>query len=177
MIDYQDTEQLVLGHSLFGGSDTGFNGTQTQRIGNYVVDLLLNPSKPLVGTNTDISLRITSSTGDELIELPVAVYILKDGESIYSNPDNYTFVRQGHFDFSHVFDEAGQYLLFIDVKDIFYTLGVINFLFEVDVGLSITERIVELLKNYYYVFIPLILLSFIIGILKVKQAREIKVKR
>lgn len=171
------SDQLVWAHSILGGNDAGINGTQTQRNGNYVVELFINPTNPLVDKNTDIFLRIVSNTGDELIELPVSVYILKDGKPIYSNPDNYTFVKQGHYNFNYVFDEPGQYLLFVDVKDIFYTLNVLNFIFEINVDLPLTDKIIELLRNYYYVYIPLIIIAVVILLLKYDKTRKLKIRK
>lgn len=170
-----NSEQLVLAHSIFGGNDAEFNGTQVQENGNYVVDLLVNPSKPLVDTDTIFLLRITSGAGDELIELPVSFYILKDGNPVFSNPDNFTIVRQGHYDFNYIFKEPGKYLLFVDVKDIFYTFDIVNFIFEVNVDVPITERIYVLLStffvNSYYIFIALAALVVIFVVLKSRRQK------
>ena len=162
-------EQLAFAHSFFGGSDDSFNGTQTQSIGNYIIELLVNPSKPMIGKDTSFLFRITSDTGDELIELPVSFSIFKDGNPVFSNPNNFTLVRQGHYDFDYVFREPGKYLLFVDIKDIFYTFNTLNSVFEVNVEVPIAERIYDLLLtfmiNYYYIYIPLAALigiSFIV---------------
>ena len=161
-----DTGHLAFAHSFFGGNDASFNGTQTQTIGNYVVDLLVNPSKPIIGKDISFLFRITSNAGDELIELPVSFSIFKDGKPVFSNPNNYTLVRQGHYDFNYTFNEPGKYVLFVNIKDIFYTLNILNFVFEVDVQVPIAERIYDLLQtfvvNYYYIYIPLVALIAII---------------
>jgi hypothetical protein len=173
-----DTGDLVFAHSLFGGNDSGFNGTQTQTIGNYVVELLVNPSKPMIDIDTSFLFRITSNAGDELIELPVSFSIFKDGSPVFSNPDNYTLVRQGHYDFNYTFNEPGKYLLFVDIKDIFYTLNILNFVYEVDVQVPVAERIYDLLQtfvvNYYYIYIPLAALIAISFIVKSMRAKDVK---
>ncbi|MDN5867478.1 MAG: hypothetical protein L0H55_08760 [Candidatus Nitrosocosmicus sp.] len=173
-----DTEHIAFAHSFFGGNDASFNGTQTQTIGNYVVDLLVNPSKPMIDKDTSFLFRITSNAGDELIELPVSFSIFRDGSPVFSNPNNYTLVRQGHYDFNYTFNEPGKYLLFVDIKDIFYTLNILNFVYEVDVQVPIAERIYDLLQtfvvNYYYIYIPLAALIAISFIVKSIRAKDIK---
>ncbi|MDQ3083450.1 MAG: hypothetical protein M3Q77_01385 [Thermoproteota archaeon] len=171
-------EQLAFAHSFFGGNDAGFNGTQTQSIGNYVVELLVNPSKPMIGKDTTFLFRLTSKAGDELIELPVSFYIFKDGKPVFSNPNNFTIVRQGHYDFDYIFSEPGKYLLFVDIKDIFYTLDILNFVFEVNVEVPITERTYDLLQtflvNYYYIYIPLVALIGISFIVKLRGRKDVR---
>ena len=171
-------EQLAFAHSFFGGSDDGFNGTQTQSNGNYVVELLVNPSKPMIDKDTTFLFRLTSDTGDELIELPVSFSIFKDGEPVFSNPNNFTLVRQGHYDFDYIFSEPGKYLLFVDIKDIFYTFNILNFAFEVNVEVPIAERIYNLLLtfmvNYYYIYIPLAALIGISFIAKSRRRKNVK---
>jgi hypothetical protein len=170
-----DTEHLAFAHSFFGGSDASFNGTQTQTIGNYVVELLVNPSKPMIGKDTSFLFRLTSKAGDELFEIPVSFSIFKDGKPVFSNPNNFTLVRQGHYDFNYTFSEPGKYVLFVDIKDIFYTLNILNSKLEVNVQVPIAERIYDLLQtfvvNYYYIYI---LLAALIGISFIVRSRRHK---
>lgn len=170
-----DTEQLAFAHSFFGVNDASFNGTQTQTIGNYVVELLVNPSKPVIGKDISFLFRLTSNSGDELIELPVSFSIFKDGKPVFSNPNNFTLVRQGHYDFNYTFREPGKYVLFVDIKDIFYTLNILNSAFEVDVQVPIVERIYDLLQtfvvNYYYIYL---LFAALIGISLIVNSRRHK---
>ena len=173
-----DTEHLAFAHSFFGVNDASFNGTQTQTIGNYVVELLVNPSKPMIGKDTSFLFRLTSNAGDELIELPVSFSIFKDGKPVFSNPNNFTLVRQGHYDFNYIFSEPGKYVLFVDIKDIFYTLNILNSAFEVDVQVPIVERIYDLLQtfvvNYYYIYILLAALIGISFIVKSRRHKDVK---
>jgi hypothetical protein len=173
-----DTEHLAFAHSFFGGSDASFNGTQTQTIGNYVVELLVNPSKPLIGKDTSFLFRLTSNAGDELIELPVSFSIFKDGKPVFSNPNNFTLVKQGHYDFNYTFSEPGKYVLFVDIKDIFYTLNILNSKFEVNVQVPIAERIYDLLQtfvvNYYYIYILFAALIGISFIVKSRRHKDVK---
>ena len=174
-----DDEQLTFAHSFFGGNDASLNGTQTQSIGNYVVDLLVNPSKPMIGKDTSFLFRLTSKAGDELIELPVSFSIFKDGKPVFSNPNNFTLVRQGHYDFNYTFSEPGRYILIVDIKDIFYTLNILNSKFEVNVQVPIAERIYDLIQafvlNYYYIYIilgALIGISFIVNSRRRKDVKK-----
>src|SRR6187200_1797587 len=173
-----DDEQLTFAHSFFGGNDASLNGTQAQSIGNYVVDLLVNPSKPMIGKDTSFLFRLTSKAGDELIELPVSFSIFKDGKPIFSNPNNFTLVRQGHYDFNYTFSEPGKYILFVDIKDIFYTLNILNSEFEVNVQVPIAERIYDLIQafvlNYYYIYIILGALIGISFIVNSKRRKDVK---
>lgn len=152
-------EHLAFAHFFGGGNNTPLNGTQNQTAGNFVVELLLNPSKPMVGKDTAFLTEVKSTQGDELIELPVSFYILKNGKPVFSNPNNFTLVRQGHYDFNYNFSEPGKYMLYVAIKDIFYTLDIVNLVFEIDVGAPVPERILSLLKaflmNYYYLIILL----------------------
>jgi hypothetical protein len=173
-----DTEQLAFAHSFFGVNDASFNGTQTQTIGNYVVELLVNPSKPMIGKDISFLFRLTSNAGDELIELPVSFSIFKDGKPVFSNPNNFTLVRQGHYDFNYTFREPGKYILFVDIKDIYYTLNILNSAFEVDVQVPIVERIYDLLltfvMNYYYIYILFAALIGIFFIVKSRRHKDLK---
>lgn len=173
-----ENNQSAFAHFLGSGDDTSISGTQNQTAGNYVIDLLLNPSKPVVGKDTDFLMDVKSTQGDELIELPVSFYILKDGKPVFSNPNNFALVRQGHYDFNYTFSEPGKYLLFVDIKDIFYTLDIVSVTFEIEVQEPILERIVNSLlsfiTNYYYIYIPLIVLVIILYAIKVKRRKDVK---
>ncbi len=176
---FTDNNQSAFAHFLgSGSSDTSLSGTQNQTAGNFVVDLLLNPSKPMVGKDITFLMDVRSTQGDELIELPVSFYILKDGKPIFSNPNNFVMVRQGHYDFNYTFSEPGEYLLFVDIKDIFYTLDIVSATFEIDVQVPILERIVDSLEgfitNYYYIYIPIAALVVISYAVKLKRRRGVK---
>jgi len=110
-----------------------------------------------------------------LIELPVSFSIFKDGKPVFSNPNNFTLVRQGHYDFNYTFSEPGKYILFVDIKDIFYTLNILNSEFEVNVQVPIAERIYDLIQafvlNYYYIYI---ILGALIGIYFIVNSRRRK---
>lgn len=164
--DYK--EETVWGHSFFGGNDNTLNATQTQQNENYVVNLFVNPPRLVANRDINFTLEIRSQAGDELIELPVAAYILKDGKPVFSNPNNYTVVRQQHYDFDYTFNEPGIYSLAVEIKDIFYTLDITNFAFEIVVDGSVINRITQLIGSYYYVFIPIIIIVVIFALVNLR---------
>jgi hypothetical protein len=176
-----ESNQSVFAHFFGSGGDddiSSLSGTQNQTAGNFVVDLLLNPSKPMVGKDTAFLMQVKSTQGDEIIELPVSFYILKDGKPVFSNPNNFIMVRQGHYDFNYTFSEPGKYLLFVDIKDIFYTLDVQNVTFEIDVQVPVLERITESITsfvlNYYYIFFILAALVGVSYAIKLKRSTGVK---
>ncbi len=168
---------VAWGHSILGSNNK--NGTQIQQNGNYKVELFLNPSKPILNKDTSIFLRFTSSAGDDLIELPISLSIYKDGQ-VKNSSNNYMIVQKGHYNFNYTFKEQGKYLLFVNIKDIFYTQNVLNFIFEINVDVPIAEKFFGVLNmfflNYYYVYIPMIIISLSYLILRSKKYK-IKIKR
>jgi len=171
-----DKDEAIWGHSFFGNSGNTLNATQTQQNENYVVDLFVNPSRPSVDRDINFTLELKSKANDVLIELPVATYFLKDGKPVYSNPNNYTLVRQQHYDFDHKFSEPGVYSLAVDIKDIFYTLDVASFTFEIVVDGPVLDRIFNQIINYYYLFIPTITILVIFAILAMINYRKNKIR-
>lgn len=66
----------------------------------------------------------------------------------------------------------------MDILDIFYTLDIVNFVFEIDVGVPVTERVLNLLKtflmNYYHIYIPFIALIVLSIVVKSRRSKEVK---
>ncbi|MGN6708573.1 MAG: hypothetical protein ACTHKF_04425 [Candidatus Nitrosocosmicus sp.] len=158
---------FVYGHSLFGNNNNG-SGIQVQTNGNYKVELSTNPSKILLNKSTDILLRVTSllGGGSEIMELPVYLSLAKDGKlnNLQHTP---VILSGGHYNFKSVFPSTGKYLLFVDIKDIYYTNTILNFIFELNVDVPFTDQFYDSLKsffiNYYYIYIPIMgLIIFLI---------------
>lgn len=164
-------EQIVWAHFFPGSNGNTLNTTQTQQNDNYDVDLYVNPPRPIPDSNTNFSIDIKSRAGDALIELPVSTYVLKDGKPVFSNPNNYSLVRQQHYDFGYQFSEPGVYSLVVDIKDIFYTLDVASFAFEIVVEGPILDRIFKQIGNYYHVFIPFIIIIIISAFVNYRKRR------
>ncbi len=159
-VDYDS--MVVFGHTLMGNNNG--SSVQIQKNGNFQVELSTVPSKPLLHKNTDILLRITSTAGDELIELPVYMSLVKDGKINNTSSSNLTIVRGGHYNFNTVFSDKGKYLLFLDIRDIYYTSSTLQFIFELNVDIPFAEQFYDILGtfflNYYYIYIPIIILVF-----------------
>jgi hypothetical protein len=154
----------VYGHSLFG-SNNG-SGIQTQTNGNFKVELSTNPQKIVLNKTTDILLRVTSTTGEEIMELPVYLSLAKDGKNNDNSSQSLAMVRNGHYNFQSIFQDAGKYLLFVNIKDIYYTQSLLSFIFELNAEVPATEQFYNILKsllmNYYYVYIPIALLVSVV---------------
>lgn len=150
----------IFGHSIFGNNNNG-NTTQIQTNGNYKVELFTNPSKIPLNKPVDILLNfsVISSNGLQMMELPVYLSLAKDGElgNLQHTP---IIISGGHYNFKTVFPEPGKYLLFVDVKDIYYTNSMLNFIFELNADVPFTDQFYNALKsffiNYYYIYIPII---------------------
>ena len=166
----------VYGHSLFGSNDG--SGIQTQTNGNFKVELSTNPPKIELNKTTDILLRVTSTTGEEIMELPVYLSLAKDGKNNNNSSQSLAMVRNGHYNFKSFFPDTGKYLLFVNVKDIYYTQTILNFIFELDVDIPPIEKFYSILKtlfiNYYYVYIPIALL---ISVVVLKNHRKNKIQK
>jgi hypothetical protein len=166
----------VYGHSLFG-SNNG-SGIQTQTNGNFKVELSTNPPKIELNKTTDILLRVTSTTGEEIMELPVYLSLAKDGKNDNNLSQSLAMVRNGHYNFKSILPDQGKYLLFVNIKDIYYTQTTLNFIFELNVEVPATEQFYNILKtlfiNYYYVYIPIALLISVVVVLKNHRKNRIQ---
>ena len=160
----------VYGHSLFGNNNNNGSGIQIQTNGNYKVELSTNPPKIPLNKNTEILLRVTSVSngtngasggggGSEIMEIPAYLSLIKDGK-VENLQHTLVMIRGGHYNFNSVFSDKGKYLLFVDIKDIYYTNTILNFIFELNVDVPITDQFYNILKsifvNYYYIYIPII---------------------
>jgi hypothetical protein len=156
------------GHSLFGNNNNNGSGIQIQTNGNYKVELSTNPPKIPLNKNTDILLRVTSLSsgsssagggGSEIMEIPAYLSLIKNGK-VENLQHTLVMIRGGHYNFNSIFSDKGKYLLFVDIKDIYYTNTILNFIFELNVDIPIADQFYDILKsifiNYYYIYIPII---------------------
>ena len=167
---------FVYGHSLLG-SNNG-SGIQTQTNGNFKVELSTNPSKLVLNKTTDVLLRVTSTAaaGGEIMELPVYLSLQKDGKNDNSS-QTLVMVRGGHYNFKSIFPEKGKYILFVNIKDIYYTDTTLNFIFELNVDDPIIDQFYSLLKSffidYYYIYVPIIII-IVVSIISLKYIGKSK---
>jgi len=154
------------GHSLFGNNNNNGSGIQVLTNGNYKVEMATNPPKIPLNKNTEILLRVTSLSnssnggagGSEIMEIPAYISLIKDGK-VENLQHTLVIIRGGHYNFNSVFSDKGKYLLFVDIKDIYYTNTILNFIFELNVDIPIIDQFYAILKsifiNYYYIYIPI----------------------
>ena len=167
---------FVYGHSLLG-SNNG-SGIQTQTNGNYKVELFTNPSKLVLNKTTDVLLRVTSTAaaGGEIMELPVYLSLQKDGKNDNSS-QTLVMVRGGHYNFKSIFPEKGKYILFVNIKDIYYTDTTLNFIFELNVDDPIIDQFYNSMKSffidYYYIYVPIVII-IVVSIIVLKYIRKSK---
>ena len=167
---------FVYGHSLLGGNNG--SGIQTQTNGNFKVELSTNPSKLVLNKTTDVLLRVTSTAaaGGEIMELPVYLSLQKDGKNDNSS-QTLVMVRGGHYNFKSIFPEKGKYILFVNIKDIYYTDTTLNFIFELNVDDPIIDQFYNLMKSffidYYYIYVPIIII-IVVSILSLKYIGKSK---
>jgi len=163
----------VYGHTLFNdNNNNNGSGIQVKINGSYKVELSTNPSKIPINKSIDVLLRVTSisngSTGTggaEVTEIPAYLSLVKD-DKVDNLQNTLVMIRGGHYNFNSVFSDKGKYLLFVDIKDIYYTNTILKFIFELNAGIPIVDQFYNALEsfllNYYYIYIPIIGFIFII---------------
>jgi hypothetical protein len=128
---------LLVGLLLLVGADKAFadslqNGAYKQRIGNYEVEMTTNPKSPVAGASTSILLRIAGVNGDDLVDVPMTIRIVKDGAEIQrTNP---IIVPYGHYTHQFVFEQGGKYTVYVDIDDYFYSGEILTFTFFTSVA-------------------------------------------
>ena len=101
----------------------------------------------------------------EVTEIPAYLSLVKD-DKVDNLQNTLVMIRGGHYNFNSVFSDKGKYLLFVDIKDIYYTNTILKFIFELNAGIPIVDQFYNALEsfllNYYYIYIPIIGFIFII---------------
>jgi hypothetical protein len=103
-----------------------------QRIGNYNIEMKTDPKIPIAGQTTKILLRISSVNGDEIVDLPIVIRIVREGVNLEQTHP--IFVPYGHFVHEYIFSKAGVYALYIDINDTDYSAQNIVFTFPINVS-------------------------------------------
>jgi hypothetical protein len=125
---------LVIALLIFSGGVHAFadplQGASKQRIGNYDFEMTTEPKAVSFGEPTTIMLRIAGVNGDDLIDVPLVIRLMKDGVEVYrSNP---IIVPFGHHDFQYTFAEPGRYALYVDLRDYAYSGETLTFTFPIN---------------------------------------------
>ena len=153
----------VYGHTLFGNNNN--NGIQIQTNGNYKVGLATSPPTIVLNKTINMLLTVNSTTGDKIMRIPAYISLQKDGKFVNS-PNNLIMIDGGHYNFKTFFPQTGKYLLFVNLKDLYYTNSILTFIFALDVNVPLTDQFYGLIKsffiNYYYIYIPAAILISVI---------------
>jgi hypothetical protein len=103
-----------------------------QRIGNYDVEMTTEPKSPIVGSPTNILIRIAGVNGDDLVDTQITLRLVRDGTELQrTNP---IIVPYGHHTHDYTFAEAGRYVLYVDLNDYTYSGETLTFPFFVNVA-------------------------------------------
>ncbi len=103
-----------------------------QRIGNYDVEVASDPSPIVSGVPAKIMLRIASVNGDDLVDVPMTLRLVRDGQQVHSLGP--VVVPFGHYTYEHTFDEPGRYVLYADINDYAYSGQTLTFTFVLNVA-------------------------------------------
>ncbi len=112
----------VYAHQLFNSSG--------QKIGNYYVQVATDPEIPTTGENTKIMMRVSSTDGTELSDVPISIEITRNGQDINKIP--LIVVTNGHHEFDYKFPEPGNYVFYVYLQDIYHSGGkTITYIFNI----------------------------------------------
>jgi hypothetical protein len=107
-------------------------GANKQRIGNYDVEMTTEPKSPTAGSPTNILIRIGGVNGDDLVDVPIVMRIVKDGVALQTTDP--IIVPYGHYTHQFTFAQAGRYVLYVDLNDYSYSGETLTFTFFVNVA-------------------------------------------
>jgi hypothetical protein len=110
-------------------------GGSKQRIGNYDVEMTTEPKSPTVGSSsspTNILIRIAGVNGDHPADVPIMIRLVKDGVVLQTT--NPIIVPSGHYVHEYTFEQAGRYVLYVDLNDYIYSGEVLTFTFFINVA-------------------------------------------
>jgi hypothetical protein len=105
-----------------------------QRIGNYEAEMVTDPKNPVIGEKSRILLRFGSVNGDDLIDVPIVIRIVKDNVALEKTQQ--ILVPYGHYNYDYVFPESGRYIVYVDVNDVAYSRQTLNFIYFIDIAES-----------------------------------------
>ena len=103
-----------------------------QRIGNYDVEMVTEPKSPVAGSPADILIRLAGVNGDDLVDVPISLRIIKDGVELEKT--NPIIVPYGHHTHEFTFSEPGKYVVYVDLMDNSYSGETLTFTFFVNVA-------------------------------------------
>lgn len=108
------------------------NAVTRQRIGNYDFEVGLTPNPPVAGSPSSLMLRLAGVNGDDLVDVPVTLRLVRDGDEIYGIGP--VIVPFGHYTLDYTFSEPGRYALYADLEDYAYSGETLTFTFLLNVA-------------------------------------------
>lgn len=118
---YQIFIKDIYAHQLFNSSG--------QKIGKYYVQVATDPEIPTTGQNTKIMMRVSSTDGTELSDVPISIEITRNGQDINKIPQ--IIVKNGHHEFDYKFLEPGNYVFYVYLQDIYFSGKTITYTFNI----------------------------------------------
>jgi hypothetical protein len=107
-------------------------GANKQRIGNYDVEMTTEPKSPTAGSSANILIRIGGVNGDDLVDVPIVMRLIKDGVELQRTDP--IIVPYGHYTHEFTFAQTGRYVLYVDLNDYSYSGETLTFTFFVNVA-------------------------------------------
>jgi hypothetical protein len=107
-------------------------GANKQRIGNYDVEMTTEPKSPTAGRTANILIRIGGVNGDDLVDVPIVMRLVKDGVALQTTDP--IIVPYGHYTHQFTFAQAGRYVLYVDLNDYSYSGETLTFTFFVNIA-------------------------------------------
>jgi hypothetical protein len=120
---------LATSSQVFGDS---LQGANKQRIGNYDVEMTTDPKSPTAGNPANILIRIGGVNGDDLVDVPIVMRLVKDGVEVQRTDP--IIVPYGHYTHEFSFAQAGRYVLYVDLNDYSYSGETLTFTFFINVA-------------------------------------------
>jgi hypothetical protein len=120
---------LATSSQVFGDS---LQGANKQRIGNYDVEMTTDPKSPTAGSPANILIRIGGVNGDDLVDVPIVMRLVKDGVELQRTDP--IIVPYGHYTHEFSFAQAGRYVLYVDLNDYSYSGETLTFTFFINVA-------------------------------------------
>ena len=144
-----------------------------QRIGNYEVEMVTDPKNPVVGEKSRILLRFGSVNGDDLIDVPIIIRIVKDNVALVKTQQ--ILVPSGHYNYDYIFPESGRYIVYVDVNDVAYSRQTLNFIYFIDIAESWNYGSLSLAITVVVVIIT-IGITAIVSIILLKRKKKQAIK-
>ncbi|AIF84882.1 hypothetical protein NTE_02844 [Candidatus Nitrososphaera evergladensis SR1] len=108
------------------------NAMYKQRIGNYQFDVATEPAKLVSGVPAKVVMRISGVNGDDLVDVPVKIRLVKDGAEVATAGP--IVIPYGHYAYDRTFAEPGKYVLYADLMDNAYSGQTLTFTFILNVA-------------------------------------------